>query len=765
MKLQKINLKVFRFKSLKENLTSSLSKRKHLLSSFSMRLLLILLLIINVIISLAIVAKFYFFINKGVEISVLSYYYSLVHGFDQWLSLPNIEGIASFALLLFSWIWFILLTRYRRVNQEQSKEQTFSSKQELAFIFTIICVAIAVFSFRYLYDPRPQGADTPDYIYSSNLIAHQLLLDKLAAGGKVLTVFFYFVIRQIAENIFSFSYLQSIMVLPIVLGIIYCLSIYRFVIVGTKNKIFGVMASLLASLTFLTIRMAWDLYGQLFGLSLMILFFSCHLEAIRTNRTQMILLSGFALLLTSLAHVWTAIVSVGILMGFIILSEHLSRTIKVTLKAMFPFFLLSLVALAVTPILNELLVPYMRGELNFFSLPSGWYWILSRDTLPILICSIAGGFYLEKRGDEFSRLILAWTYVLFLAMIVFGYKGMGTARVLMSLPVPILAAAGIFWVHDALRRRLNVHLIFRLRRMTISFRSLFILCTLLLLFQFLFFAILSRSFISAWVYTPNTKAIEQFDWIAQNYGYANKSIIILAPHDPQKEDVLRWGRAITGMELYVGHLLEFMQGEPDLYERGMGLKKTRYDIFSYSLIILPSAVYPITNLEKALGYMILNKDILIIRRLLEIDEIMLKGYAVWFDGTPLKDWDHLISTLELQHAVTFNNETLITIVHSQKKEACFSYQKSFLEAISAKVGIIRVKGNLTTLNMFVEVSYNDGTLDGAEYSMLLDPTRYSYICVILDPSKLIEKIRLITAGSDRSASGSYWMQLDYIAFL
>jgi hypothetical protein len=98
------------------------------------------------------------------------------------------------------------------------------------------------------------------------------------------------------------------------------------------------------------------------------------------------------------------------------------------------------------------------------------------------------------------------------------------------------------------------------------------------------------------VYTPNELAINQFKTISQLYGYGNKSNIIIIQSNPDYE-TFGWARAITGSEVYIGSLSDFMANKPDLSEQINGLQNSSRKPDAFSSIIIPSAAYNLTESE------------------------------------------------------------------------------------------------------------------------------------------------------------------------
>jgi magnesium-transporting ATPase (P-type) len=186
-------------------------------------------------------------------------------------SIGEIVFVAFFFLSL-AWYW---MNKTDGSAYTKSNIQTEKIRYNTLFFIFAIFISSIVFSYRYVYYPRPRGANTPDYIYISNLIFHQVGSDRyLLWGARVLIALVILSIRTLVKFLLGLSYLELVMITPIILGVAYSLSVYKLVKIGTNNNVLAIMALLATPMTFLTVRLSWDLYAQLFGLTLTTLFFS-----------------------------------------------------------------------------------------------------------------------------------------------------------------------------------------------------------------------------------------------------------------------------------------------------------------------------------------------------------------------------------------------------------------------------------------------------------------------------------------------------------
>jgi hypothetical protein len=294
-------------------------------------------------------------------------------------------------------------------------------------------------------------------------------------------------------------------------------------------------------------------------------------------------------------------------------------------------------------------------------------------------------------------------------------------------------------------------------------RTLAAILISLLLTQYLVFVILPRSFIGNWVYTPSQSAITQFEWISEQYGFGNKSVIVLTAYDPQQQEVLRWARAITGMDVYVGPLIGLIEGQPDLFEQQQGLQGTKYVLTSYSLIVIPSEVYPLTSLEREFASKTTFFGVYTILLPLEINSSTMQQYSKWMDPLPLKNWVLLRPSVKLNFSVSFDIKTLI-IFEDNRPSAMMVYQMEFKSPTSASFLLCASSGKLNNLKEGIEVYYTDGSVTGTH--ILHRESNASQIgWAVLDRSKLIDRIRFVVSASVDYGVYHGWTEFDYIALL
>jgi hypothetical protein len=406
--------------------------------------LVVMLVVGNILISIGLMREILYAFGFSFNNAALEEIFGALH----WIGDTSSSlGVLPFVLfVVVALLCFVL----KSSNSDTIKEEVETRDwiYTYAIFLTGILLSIFVFSFRYLSYLGPMGADTSDYLFFSNLMLHGTYSGPaLLYGLRDFITLLFVGLRQITESFLGMSFIQSLMLFPIILGVMYSAATYYFVKVGTLNRKVALLATFAVPLTFLTIRVTWDLFTQLLGLTMMLLFFATYIDTIRKPSNYRIAFASAMLLLTTVAYFWSAIYCVVIVIGYLFKCKidnaaFLREKTRKTLLMLSPFIVLSCFAILSTPILSHLVEPFSVGDAIPLSLPSHWYGIALQDSPIIWILALVGCIFLRKKTGEFGKLILAWTSIVLLSIVLLGF--IKSERILILLPIPTLVALGIY---------------------------------------------------------------------------------------------------------------------------------------------------------------------------------------------------------------------------------------------------------------------------------------------------------------------------------
>jgi hypothetical protein len=610
-----------------------------------------------------------------------------------------------------------------------------------------------------------------------------------------------FLIRQVVESVLRLSYDASLIVTPVIMVILYCLSVYRFTKVGTHNKLMGSVAAALTPLTFFTIRLSYDLYGNLLGLILTMLFFSYYLENLRNNSDKKAVLFGrISIVLLLMAHVATYILVIQALAIFVISGKLFGQSVrkraKTTFKILYPSLLLGVLifiyfnvaptTLIQKPLVADFLQSFTQ-ELRLFSPTPDWSSYALNESALLMFLSILGIIDLLKNRDDFAGLLMVWVLIVYLYIIVLSYQQ--TYRMLLYLPTMIYATLGLSFLLKFCNKLFqNMSYILELgsKRVKID-HKVPERCILFLIFMTLTVSVLPRPYILQLYYERPSQELErQLDWIAQRYGYGNEKVLILATYDENYyPHIRRWMRAISGNDVYVGELIRFLNGQPDWLVSGSTaawlsesmIPYYRSNLSQYSLIIMPETIYSIGQFEQFVSNKVDDQNIYVfqmptISQTKDFIEHLVLNNSVWLDNTFDSGWTHVNTEVELKHSFLTDGTGLTIQIENSGENASLAYEKVLPEIVGARFFFMKVKGNFTSgVSGSFKVYYKDNSETSMTYpdpngkNVMLTSSEYVWMYFDLDGKKVPEKIRLEVQSNNNSLPAAYYIQINLIALV
>jgi hypothetical protein len=721
----------------------------------------ILLLALILVLSMATIGFIIFDLSLALQsTSPIAFFYNSIYSLDSWGSSYSeclfmiffFSGLISFIYKIFHGRMYAF--KNEQVSEEYKESLSFAAK--LVIFSVILSLVIFTLSYRYLHFPGAQGCDTPEYVYAINNLKYQSSLNTVIGTGRDVTIFIIIIFAQIFEQI-TFSFETAIMLIPLTLGVTYIISIYFFVKEGTNNEKKAIISAAIAPLSFFVIRLSYDLYSQLFGITLIFLSLLLYLKVLNGNK-KFLMLAALVFTIALFSHMWTWMIFVSSLPFFIILSDsqrHIHSKIRseilTTIKILIPSFaILALTFLMRTNIPQALTYTYDVGELHFFSLPSGWNWIASREAIYIWILSIVGLFSFSTKKDNFSLLMMSIVFTLSASAVILGYDQ--TYRILLCFPLPVIAGEGIYF----LTKRCSISLSPRLSLIrTKQINFLLVFFAILLLFS----SVLPRAYIPQYVYRPSDEGMQQLGWLQKTYGFGNRTVLILVEgslDDP--ENRFRWTHAITGADVYKGDIFDLLNGRIFQIDQSHWLS---YNYSQYAEVLIPGALYNVGSLEKSISNKIFDQDIYILRNtsIEEVERLTMTN-ALWLDDNLSQGWN-LVSN-QISHSFSINSGSFnISNIQGTAEQGWLTYEKTLASPLIGSRMTFRSIGNLTNLIASLEVYYADGSNDGILLTKLVNPTSSLY-SFQLSP-KTIDRIRIAITPLGAESFSNRYLTIDFLA--
>ncbi len=461
----------------------------------------------------------------------------------------------------------------------------------------VVGANIGFLGLRYVLFPWPQGSDTPLYVDAANSLFLQsdlsLMLRVWGIGvGRWLTVGIIAALRALLGFAPGNPELTTIAIVPILFGIVYSLSLYGFAHLLLGDKRFAFWAGAIAPVSFLTIRLSYDLFAQFLGQALSILALGGLVAYTLSGRPQP-RATGILYVLALLAHMWTwavfAMISAGFLAWALVANPAVWRgTLRRGASVLAPSVALAVaMSIALTSIRFAALYPFSVGDARPFSFPEGWYWIGGWESMVVWGLGCFGLVAIaSRRYDATAKApLLLWTSLLSATVFVTGFDQ--SYRFLIMYPMPILVVVGLRYVGE----HLGVPSPRTRRREEALHRAVPVAMILLLVGS-----VLPYTYIAEWTYWPGEAAYKELVQVRQTYGFGNRSVLILI--EPRYfETGLLWASAVTGAEVYPGNLISLLRGDP--YRREIHVW-IRPDLTGVREVLLPSTLYLPDAYEKPL---------------------------------------------------------------------------------------------------------------------------------------------------------------------
>lgn len=540
----------------------------------------------------------------------VSNYMSIVQIFRTLFDVYLQKFVLSSLLFFFfwmSWIWvplFVIFIRVRkrhlnRIIPQSGVLNRFLKGKNIvpgAFYVLSLVLILILYSYRYFAYPIFQGWDTVWYLESLRSFSSDFL-GTLSSFNSILGFplngrpLFFLVLYSV--NLVVGCQEVTLMVIPIIFAIIYAFATYEFVLAGTDDKLVAGLAMVLTSISYFTVRLSFDLCSNFLGLIIVLLFLTVFIKNMKNASKCNILLGGILFFALILVHAWTGAVFIIILVSFVFLQivrkqKIFRRDLLFIVLTIFPSFVIGLIMIFVEPRLVTSSINY-----NFFSLPhTNWYYVGMMESPFLLIAAIFGLCVVFAKNTNFTNLIIAWVFVLSLAVFVTGYSE--SYRFYVLYPVGVLAAFGAY---DMMRRMdgfLHKRFMWDRRGVLLYVIVPVLLCLLV------FSSTLPEAFAGMYLQRPSSLAMMQIYWIYGVYGYNNNNIIVLLYEPPAEplegslsSNIESFVRAYIGFNsIYFGNLTSLLSGAPDSFGRIFDLDN--------KLIILTSELYRLTPLELSL---------------------------------------------------------------------------------------------------------------------------------------------------------------------
>ena len=605
--------------------------------------------------------------------------------------------------------------------------------------------SVGIMGLRFALDPFPQGADTPQYLQGANSILFRFDLDSLSqlhsvGVGRWVTVLAITGLRVILLPLPGQPELLTMMVVPVLLGIFYSISIFVFIHLLMGDRRLAVWGAIIAPISFLTIRLSYDLFAQFFGQALSVLALAGFLVFLLQGKGRA-RTSAAMYVVALLAHMWTwavfAVISC-IILGWAHLADSERRWEKLRrgLLVLAPsFVLLGLLTVALSSVQSDALYPYSVGDAHLFTLPEGWLWIGGWESAVVWALGIVGLRVLAAR--RFASVVrvplLLWATTLSATVFVSGFRD--SYRFLIMYPMPILVVIGMSQLSARLRVPLRRG--HRSGAPALVVRGLPAAALVLVLLG----SVLPWAVIPEWQYFPGDAAYRQLVEIRDQYGFGNRSLLILIDQR-YFADALLWTSAVTGAQVYPGNLLSLLRG--DSYWRDIH-RWVRPDLSGVTEVLLPSTLYAPDSMEMGLLTSGVVPGVPYYRVAGGFNaSAFLTAAALPLSNSFWTNWT--LNTSGLGHTFSSANSRLNWTLPAQSSSAEFR-----------SVSYVRALPNRTAESLYLLVS---GSLTGAQGSIEVDfqsgnATSYAFDRILPDP--LLIRIRLPAGEIPSQAKVTFWV--------
>ena len=628
----------------------------------------------------------------------------------------------------------------------------------------ILASNVGILGLRFALYPFPQGADTPQYLQAANSILFRfdwnLLYQLHAVGiGRWLTVLGITALRVVLLPLPGQSELVTMMVLPVLLGVLYSLSIGVFINRLMGDRQLAIWGAILSPISFLTIELSYGLFAQFLGQSLSILALTGFLSFVLQRRGHARTTAAMYLI-ALLAHMWTWALFAAIscvILGWALLADSEDRTarLKRALLVLGPSIVgMALLVIILLNVQIAALYPYSVGDAHPFTLPEGWLWIGGWESAVVWALGLVGLLLLTVRpsGSVARVPLLLWTATVSAAVFVTGFRD--SYRFLIMYPMPILVVLGMRHVAAKLRVPLRrVEPTDVAARMSRAMPGLALVLILL-------GSVLPWAYIPDWQYFPGDAGYRQLIQVRDHYGYGNRSVMVLIDQR-YYERALTWAAAVTGTQVYPGNLLSLLRGDPyrlDLH------RWAHPDMSGVTEILLPSTLYSPDSMEAGLlspgdvsgvpyyrvetGF---NASSFLLAAKLSQSNSFWTNW--WCDTSTL---DHTFSTANSQLNWTLRAQSKSTEARS------VSYVRT-LPNRSAESLYFLVSGSLNGAQASVEVDYRSGNTTGYAFNWILpDPL---LVRMPFSIGEVPSQVKVTFWVSPGTTSDTGWLDVRYMGFV
>lgn len=479
--------------------------------------------------------------------------------------------------------------------------------KKIVLLVLPITIGIVVILQRFRVVMGMQGFDSPTYLYLGESVAQHGLSTILQSTKPLISLMMYVLYGIIGDNFELFGIL-----LPILSGIFYILGVSFVSYKITSNKTISFLAACCAPLSFIFIRLSYDLYANLMAnivLFLALLILSRIKRISESNNTSQTIL--LLILTTTLffMHFWSAVVFFSFSLLFILMLwiNSLRKTKQRKSKGSGRLHF-KLIVLYIGLVLCILIIKFDRvlwfldimvHELGFFTVPESWQWIPASEVPIVWLLSLIGIYHISKFDENYAFVVSCWIIYLFTLPFITGYRW--SYRFFLLYPLPMLTGAGIHGVYEKLKSTMNQN-----SKITFTYRKVFSTLAVLCIMSTMLGETVVRAYIPQFTYRPTQKQIEQMLWIRANFGFENRSITCII--SPKKLPAYNWAVMILGQwSIYIGDLI-------DLIAEKFYFNCSNSTDWSKQNIIVASELYDMESSPLALTLEELSENIFMVKK-------------------------------------------------------------------------------------------------------------------------------------------------------
>ena len=669
-----------------------------------------------------------------------------------------------FFVLIFFPIWGVIyyLLRGREENAGQrcffgSEDYTQKLKigRKLLFFMLAFIVVTLVTAYRYSKYFVPQGFDTSFYYITLTRVAsvsESRFIELLYSWKRPL-----FQVIMVAIVKLGVSAEQLYFYYPVMVGYFYVLSVYVFVRWGTGDEKLSLLSLLLAPSSFFFIRLSYDLYANYLGMCFIYVMLGWYLRILRSNDLNRGNIAILVLLvfLAGLIHPYATLIFLAVmfLADFLLMlgGRVCLWGVMVKRKRIFVFTVCGGLLLFIWLLFYLGILFGKLSMINVNAWRTKWYWLAGRESMWVYFFSLIGLVYLvisakrHYRLLHFSLLMISWVTCISLLLYIplKFYDEIRAYRVYILYPMGVLQSVGVWVFGNSIRG--TIVRIFRFQVRVARLRQLvYAFCVLLILVS-----VLPSAFIPEYVYYPDGETMRQIRELSRMYGFENGSVVFpvfnspARPLEPRSSPhVAGWMRAYLGEVVYEGHLLELLNGQPDVHGYVYG------DLLG-RVIVLADRAYMLTGFEKGLGEEVAD-GVYEVR----VNESLLEGE--WLEGYLLSaswcvynftlgggGWVIITRTLgvELGNYTCCGGVGGLLVEVSAGSRGWFTLEKYFdgLNGTGLQSFVLRVYGDFDGVDLVFEAYYASGRVRG---KTLRGQSGWLWVCIPVLQGDIITKLRV-----------------------